>query len=299
MIKILIENLLNEIEYDSFRGNVNTALIGITSLDDLTEKPGLMRWSNVKNIDRIKVFSSGTFILDTKSKDDIRIKENCNYVFVESPRYFFQKSLALLYPDKNEWRISNTASIHESVSTNEKIAVGHNVVIHENCTIGKSVRILDNTVILANTIIEDGVTIGANCTIGGVGFGYEKNPAGEYELLQHIGNVYIKSKAHIGNNTCIDRAVMGSTIIGNNVKIDNLVHIAHGVIIHDNSLIIANAMVGGSVTIGKNVWVAPSSTIINKVNIGDDALIGLGAVVLKNVEKKTIVVGNPARPLNK
>lgn len=108
---------------------------------------------------------------------------------------------------------------------------------------------LHNTVILKDTIIEDNVVIGANNTIGGVGFGYEKDREGNFELIPHIGNVHIKRNVEIGNNTCIDRAVLGSTILEENVKVDNLVHIAHGVFVGRNSVVIANAMVAGSVNI--------------------------------------------------
>ena len=88
-------------------------------------------------------------------------------------------------------------------------------------------------------------------------------------------------------------------MIEDNVKIDNLVHIAHGVHIGKNSLIIANAMVAGSVSIGENVWVAPSSSILNKVDIKSNSTIGMGAVVLKQVEEGDIIVGNPGKVLEK
>jgi len=113
--------------------------------------------------------------------------------------------------------------------------------------------------------------------------------------LPHIGNVLIYDKVEIGNNTCIDRAVLGSTIIHENVKIDNLVHIAHGVVIQENSLIIAHAMIGGSAEIGKNVWIAPGALIINKGKVEDDSVVGMGAVVIKKVDKRAIVAGNPAK----
>ncbi|MDB0601498.1 hypothetical protein PL373_10140 [Tenacibaculum maritimum] len=88
-------------------------------------------------------------------------------------------------------------------------------------------------------------------------------------------------------------------MLENNVKVDNLVHIAHGVKVGRNSVIIANAMIAGSVNIGENSWIAPSSSIINKKNIGDNVLVGLGAVVTKNVENDVIVAGNPAKFIRK
>lgn len=153
-------------------------------------------------------------------------------------------------------------------------------------TINSSAKIGKNT-ILKSTTIEENVTIGANCTIGGVGFGYE-----EGELIPHIGRVRICEGVEIGNNVCIDRAVMGETLLQKNVKIDNLVHVAHGAQIGEGSMIIAHAMIGGSVKIGKNVWIAPSVSILNGLTIGDNAYIGMGANVLKDVEEGQKIVGN-------
>jgi UDP-3-O-[3-hydroxymyristoyl] glucosamine N-acyltransferase len=132
-----------------------------------------------------------------------------------------------------------------------------------------------------------------------VGFGYEKDEDGHYQVIPHIGGVLIEENVEIGNNTCIDRAVLGNTILKKNCKIDNLVHIAHGVIVGENSLVIAHAMVGGSTVIGDNVWVAPNAALINKITIGDNATIGLGAVVVKNVGENDTVIGNPAKPMIK
>jgi UDP-3-O-[3-hydroxymyristoyl] glucosamine N-acyltransferase len=84
-----------------------------------------------------------------------------------------------------------------------------------------------------------------------------------------------------------------------NVKVDNLVHIAHGVQVGRNSLVIANAMVAGSVQIGENTWVAPSSSIINQKKIGNNVTIGLSAVVVKNVEDGQTVIGSPAEEISK
>ena len=84
-----------------------------------------------------------------------------------------------------------------------------------------------------------------------------------------------------------------------NVKIDNLVHISHGVIIGANSLIIANSMIAGSSIIGEDVWISPSSSILNKKCIGNNSVIGMGAVVLKDVKEGQIIIGNPGKELIK
>ena len=92
-----------------------------------------------------------------------------------------------------------------------------------------------------------------------------------YWRFPHIGGVEIEDRVEIGSNTCIDRGSIGNTIIGSGVKIDNLVHVAHNVVIGSNSIVIANSMIGGSTCIGSGVWVAPSVSIINQICIDDSA----------------------------
>ena len=132
-----------------------------------------------------------------------------------------------------------------------------------------------------------------------MGFGYELNEQGVYERIKHTGNVVIGDYVEIGSNTCIDKAVLGSTYIEDHCKIDNLVHIAHGVRIGRNSVIIANSMIAGSTVIGENVWVAPSASVLNKLKIADNAFVGMGAVIIRDVEQGDVVAGNPGKVLKK
>ena len=213
----------------------------------------------------------------------------------KNPRLTFQEILSSFFVEKVIPAISPSAVIDPSVPIGRNVNIGHHVVIEKGCSIGDDVQIGHNTILLRETKVNSHVKIGCNCTIGGVGFGYELNESKSYVLLPHLGNVVLKEHVEIGNNTCIDRAVLGSTILEENVKVDNLVHIAHGVIIGENSLIIANSMIAGSTKIGKNVWVAPSVSILNKKTISDNSYIGMGAVVIKNVAENETIIGNPGK----
>lgn len=177
------------------------------------------------------------------------------------------------------------------------VIIGHGTIIEDGVEIGKGTIIGYNNVILKGTIIGKNVKIGSNNTIGGIGFGYEKNENNEYEQIPHIGHVLIEDNVEIGNNNCIDRAVLGTTLLKNSCKIDNLVHIAHGVTIGQGSLIIANSMIAGSAVIEDNVWIAPSTSVINGGRIKSNAMTGLGAVVLHSVEENSLVVGVPAKKI--
>lgn len=255
-------------------------------------------WVSDKNIDLLKQISEGAVIISNDVAEHL-LNQTCTYLVVENPRRYFLnlvKEFFLENPEPPE--VSSRSFIHASVKLGKNVNIKAGVVIEKNSTIGDETSIDCNTVIKKGTVIGKRVKIGANNTIGGEGFGYEKDVSGQFEFLPHIGNVIIEDDVEIGNNTTIDRAVIGSTIIRKNVKIDNLVHIAHGVELGENSLIIANSMIAGSCVIGKNVWVAPSASVLNKISVGDDAVVGMGAVVLKPVAAKQVVVGNPAKDIS-
>lgn len=133
--------------------------------------------------------------------------------------------------------------------------------------------------------------------IGSPGCGFIKNEKGEWENFPHIGGVIIGDNVEIQANSCVDRGSLGDTIIGNGVKIDNLVHIAHNVEIGENTIITACAMIAGSVKIGKNCWIAPNASIMNGIIIGDNVTVGLGAVVLKDIPSGETWAGVPAKKL--
>lgn len=149
--------------------------------------------------------------------------------------------------------------------------------------------------IAVDFVEPENFSIGWNNTIGSDGFGYAREEDGTLVKIPHAGNVVIEENVEIGSNTCIDRAVVGSTVIGAGTKIDNLVHIAHGVKIGKNCLIAAGAVIGGSCEIGDNCNIWVHASIKNKVKIGSNCIIGAGAVVLTDVPDNSVFVGNPAK----
>jgi len=155
--------------------------------------------------------------------------------------------------------------------------------------------------ILNDDYVELGknVRIGPNCTIGFDGFGFEEDEDGTQKQFPHIGKVILGDNVEIGAGTCIDRGTLGDTIIGEGTKIDNLVHIAHNVEIGKNCLIVALTCLGGGVIIENNSYVGIGASIRNQIKIGEKAFIGMGAVVVKDVEPGITVIGNPAKPMKR
>jgi UDP-3-O-[3-hydroxymyristoyl] glucosamine N-acyltransferase len=259
--------------------------------------PEVIMWAGDKYYENLTRVKEGVIICSGIEAGSII--PACTYLIVENPRSSFRILLQSFFTESCAAEISSSAIIDSSAVLGTNNYIGHNVVIERDCKIGDNVIIGHNTIIKLKTVIDDNVKIGSNNVIGGVGFGYEKDEDNNLQIIPHIGNVVIEQFVEIGNCTAIDRAVMGSTIIRKNAKIDNLVHIAHGVDIGENSMVIGTAQIAGSVKVGKNCWIAPSSTIIQKVSIGDNATVGLGAVVLRDVGKGHTVLGNPARILKR
>ncbi|MEO6683287.1 MAG: hypothetical protein ABIN48_10755 [Ginsengibacter sp.] len=294
---IQIKEILKEIDGIHLIGNEEEKIDKLLKLDTGNSDSNALMWISKKNNHLIREINSGTLICEPF--DETIANSNCNYLICTNPRTLFQKILVRYFYKKQTPYIAKTAIIDASAIIGRDVYIGENVVIERSVSIGNNSSIGHNSVIKENTIIKNEVVIGCNCVIGNLGFGYEKNEEGEYEFMPHIGNVVIDDKVEIGNCTVIDRGVLGSTQIKENVKIDNLVHIAHGVVIEQNALIIANAMLGGSVNIGKNSWIAPSATIKDNLTIGEDVTVGIGAVITKNIPNKETWVGNPGKELSK
>jgi UDP-3-O-[3-hydroxymyristoyl] glucosamine N-acyltransferase len=296
-----LKEIIDFLKPIQFIGDPDIEIEQVKSSDDSTFGANSIGWSNDKNLDKLQVIELGTFIVSEKIlSEGINYSKTLNLIIVSNPRATFSAMLTEFFAQKKRYNhISPSAIVDVTTIMNiSTIYIGNNVVIEENCSLGDFVYIDHNTIIKSGSIIKNNVSIGANCTIGGVGFGYEQDENGQNQVIPHIGNVILHDNVEIGNNVCIDRAVLGSTLLNTNVKVDNLVHIAHGVQIGKNSLIIANAMIAGSVVIGENVWISPSSSIRQKLDVADGALVGLGSVVVKNVEKNSIVAGVPAKKMN-
>lgn len=183
--------------------------------------------------------------------------------------------------------------------------LGQDVYVGPLATLGDEVTVGDRTVIHAGVHVYGPVTIGADVTIhagtviGAAGYGYERNADGELEPFPQIGSVEIGDDVEIGANVCIDRGALGPTRIDSGARIDNLVHIAHNVHVGRDAAVIANAMVAGGTRIGDRAWIAPSASLREQIEIGADATVGLGSVVLDSVAPGETVVGVPARPLGR
>ncbi len=179
------------------------------------------------------------------------------------------------------------SEIHPSAQIHPKAYVSeYNVVIGENTRIAANVTILEDVAIGSNCVVQAGAVIGSE------GFEYKKTRSGILPVF-HDGKVIIFDKVEIGANCCIDKGFsFRNTNIEDEVKIDNLTHIAHGVHIHKGAFIIAGTVLGGSTTVGKYAWVGINASVAPGVTILAKGFVSMGAVVTRDVLEGQQVTGN-------
>ncbi|CAM3268594.1 DapH/DapD/GlmU-related protein [Filibacter tadaridae] len=276
-----------------YQGNKNLTIETYASIDNVKAKA--ISWiKDVEKMNSLVIEEIKESIIVSKEAENIGF-EGLNFIYCENPKEVFFTIL-------NHFFITETSKEYKSPnSVIESSHIGKGVYIGHNCYIGYNVVISDNVKIKNNVSIEGKVTIGKNSIIssgviiGSDGFGYFQNDEGKNIKVPHFGGVTIGEDVEIGANTCIDRGTLNNTEIGNNVKVGNLCKIAHNVIIEENVSVISQSMIAGSVHLKKNSYIAPSVSIMNQITIGENSIVGLGTVVLKDVEDNVVVVGVPGK----
>ncbi len=238
-------------------------------------------------------------------------------IFVEDPQYAFSLVLKLIESlrPKPKPVISQKAEVHYQARLGAHVDVGHFSVvcrgalvgegtslgaqtfIGENVRIGRNCIINPRVVIRENCVIGDRVILQPGVVIGGDGYGFSTDKkTGKHRKIPQIGNVVIEDDVEIGTNVAIDRATIGSTVIGAGTKIDNLVQIAHNVKTGKDCLIISQVGVSGSTTLGDRVILAGQAGLIGHLKLGDGAIVMAQTGVMNDVEKGQIIFGTPSRP---
>ncbi|MCJ7509008.1 MAG: UDP-3-O-(3-hydroxymyristoyl)glucosamine N-acyltransferase [candidate division Zixibacteria bacterium] len=234
------------------------------------------------------------------------------------PYFAFCKALELFHPQTKKYE----PGIHPTVSLSKKskiakdahigpyVVIEHGVDIKSGVTIlagsfigartsiGQNSFIYPRVVLREDTIIGKNVIIHSGTVIGSDGFGYVKDKGVHHKILQ-VGKVVIEDEVEIGANVTIDRATLGETRVGKGTKIDNLVQIAHNVVIGENTLIAAQAGISGSTRIGKDVIIAGQVGLVGHIEIGDRVVVGAQSGVSKSVKSDTFIFGYPAREIHR
>lgn len=254
--------------------------------------------------------ASAIFVKDgfNKSRHDI------TYLEVKDPnKAFFTILIKYFSPNFKLNEIDSSAQIHPSAILGNNVGIGKNVVIGERCKIGDNTSIYHNTVLMNdvsvgnNSLIFPNVSVREECVIGSNviihsgtvigsdGFGFVPGEGGAYIKIPQIGNVIIEDDVEIGSNVSIDRAALGSTLIKRGVKIDNLVQIAHNVVIGEDTAISGQTGFSGSTTVGKHCIFAGQVGVAGHLEIGDNIIVAAQSGVSKSLSKPGTYFGYPAK----
>lgn len=194
-----------------------------------------------------------------------------------------------------EARVMACAVLSPGVNIGRGSVIGAGVYIGRDSRVGEDCFIHANVSIYAKTQIGNRVEIHAGSTIGSPGFGYLPTPAGHRPFPQ-VGNVIIEDDVDIGANCCVDRASLDSTIIHSGTKLDNMVQVAHGVHIGNNTVIAAQAGISGGTTIGNWCVIGGQSGFQGHITVGDQSIVAAQSAVFNSLDFKSKVSGYPAKP---
>ena len=238
-----------------------------------------------------------------------------NLIQVHNPQIAFSQIVRLFHPVLPFWSgISPSASISQNaeigkdaaiapfVVIQDHVTIGDRVTLHPHVVIGNHVNIGDDVEIYPNVTLLNGTKIGnrvvihAGTVIGSDGFGYTPDDKGSYHRIPHTGIVQIDDDVEIGAVNTIDRATYGKTWIQEGVKTDNLVHIAHNVVVGENTVLVAQVGIAGSATIGKHAVLAGQVGISGHITIGNHVTIGPQSGIAGSVADGTVVSGSPEMP---
>jgi UDP-3-O-[3-hydroxymyristoyl] glucosamine N-acyltransferase len=199
-------------------------------------------------------------------------------------------------------RIAADATVQAQAVIEAEAVIGAGTVVGAGCYVGRAARLgaacllHPHVMVREHCVVGDRVILHSGVIVGSDGFGYDTKD-GRHHKIPQIGCVIVGDDVEIGANTTIDRARFGRTVIGEGTKIDNLVMIAHNVVIGRHCIICAQVGISGSTQIGDYVVIAGQAGLVGHIKVGDGAIVGAQSGLSNDLEPKAIVVGSPPRPI--
>lgn len=289
----------------------HTPLRGVASAADA--EPGHLTFlGNPKYLAKVRRSAASAVLVPDDFNQDIPATP----IRVDNPSVAFATAVALFTPPApaRPTGVHPTAVIHGSASLGADVTIGPHAVLEEdvvvgggttlgaNCFVGHGSRIGTNCLIHPNVSIRERVTVGdrviihCGAVLGSDGYGFEFKD-GRHEKIPQVGTVQVDDDVEIGANTTIDRARFGRTWIREGTKIDNLVQIAHNVVVGRHSLLVSQVGIAGSTTLGDGVTLAGQVGVVGHVEIGEGAVAGAKSGISKDLPPGAQVFGYPAEPM--
>lgn len=290
-------------------GDKDCRITNISDIENADEK-SLVLALDKENINKALASKARALLIS----DNLGTLEGVSGIRAKNPKLAFAKALELFAPERKTYPgVHPCAIIGENVKIGKGVSVGAYVVVEDGVEIGDYVTIMphsyvgyfskigSNSLIYPQVVVRERIFIGKNvkihsgAIIGGDGFGYAQEQGKHYKIPQN-GNVVIEDDVEIGAGVTIDRATIGSTVIGQGSKIDNLVHIGHNVKMGKNCILVAQTGIAGSVNIGDGVIMSGQTAIVDHVSVGAGSIIAARCVVTKDIPEGSFVSGFPAKP---
>lgn len=208
---------------------------------------------------------------------------------------FFQENNIVHLPKEEDGKMINGSFIADSAIIGENTVVMPGAYIGGEVIIGNHVYIGAGTKLVGEVYVADGVIIRENSVIGADGLSTDRDENGKAVTMPQFGGVIVEKNVQIGANTVVARGAIDNTVIGKGSKIDNSCFISHNVVIGEDTFVVGETIMFGSSSTGNKAYLSGNSTIRNGIHVGDNAIVGMGAVVVKDVENGKIVKGNPAK----
>jgi len=293
-------------------GDKDVIIVGVNELDKAQERE-ITFLRDKKYVGLLKNTKASCVIIP---EDLVDISIPTSYIVVKEPYLAFIKILEIIYSEKSKnfykgihpsvlkgesVKLENNVSIGPYCVLGDKVEIGENsilvanVFVGNNVKIGKNVLIYPNVTILEDTVIGNNVIIHSGTVIGSDGFGYIQKD-GKHVKVPQVGKVVIEDDVEIGANVTIDRATISETRISKGTKIDNLVHIAHNVLVGENVLLLAQVGIAGSSKVGDNTVLAGQTGVTDHILIGKNVKAGPRTGIVQNVDDNQVVWGTPPIP---
>ena len=244
--------------------------------------------TNSKYSGNLKNSKACAVLVDENYKED----KNFNYLKSKDP-YLVYATLSKLFKEESNNTfpfIDKSAVISENSVISKNVYIGPHVYIGPNCVIEDNVTINANCSIVQNVSISSNTTIHYGSVLGSDGFGFAPSKNG-YVKIEQLGGLKIGKNVEIGANCSIDRGALDDTEIHDGVILDNLIHIAHNVVLGENSAIAASCAIAGSTKIGKNFQMGGLSGVLGHLEICDDVTVGAHTLITKNISKPGNYIG--------
>lgn len=232
------------------------------------------------------------------------LEKHC-FVFSATPQYEYTLFVQKIEKEREaQNRLRKYTLTDGGYYIGENVHIGKNAHIEPLCLIGHDVSIGDNAYLMTGSKMQhasigDNFIAGENSVVGNLGFTMVDTPDGNKARLPALGKVMIGNHVELGALSSIAVGTAGDTVLKNNVKIDTHVHVGHDNVIDENVELTSGTVLGGYNDIGKNAFLGLNTTTKNRLTIAPNTIVGMGAVVLKSIEESAVVVGNPARILQK